>query len=375
MPIRCADQFLPDLDKAPLEAPSGPVAGNYCRRDDGGPMLSLLCFTTMWFYPLRNHAPTEVEGKAVLPDRLTKGPPRSLTWMARTVVRGPDAASILRDGEELYAHDRARGKGRWAAGRRYARNMIESAASQRRVRAGSATRSRRRPRPARGGGVSWLDVTLGLRMLRRYPGLTVVGGLGMAVGVAIAAGFFAFFYAHLNPILPLPEGDRLVGLENWDTIANNEWRRATHDYLTWREELQSVEEIGAYRDVAANLFLDNELADRIVMARMTASGFRIAGIPPLLGRTLMNEDESAGRRPGHRHRLRDVAIDFRRRPRRGRTPGAAGRTGAHRRRRHARGLRLSHEPRVLGRRSGSIPPPTSVAKDRASSSSGGWPRG
>ena len=26
-------------------------------------------------------------------------------------------------------------------------------------------------------GISWLDVKLGLRMLRRYPGLTIVGGI------------------------------------------------------------------------------------------------------------------------------------------------------------------------------------------------------
>ncbi len=29
-------------------------------------------------------------------------------------------------------------------------------------------------------GISWLDVKLGLRMLVKYPGLTLVGGLGMA---------------------------------------------------------------------------------------------------------------------------------------------------------------------------------------------------
>ena len=34
---------------------------------------------------------------------------------------------------------------------------------------------------------SWLDLKMGLRMLRKYPGLTLVGGLGMAVAIAIGA--------------------------------------------------------------------------------------------------------------------------------------------------------------------------------------------
>ena len=34
---------------------------------------------------------------------------------------------------------------------------------------------------------SWLDIKLGLRMLAKHPGLSVVGGLAMAVAVAIGA--------------------------------------------------------------------------------------------------------------------------------------------------------------------------------------------
>jgi ABC-type antimicrobial peptide transport system permease subunit len=31
----------------------------------------------------------------------------------------------------------------------------------------------------------WLDVRLGLRLLRKFPGLTLVGGVGMAVAIAV----------------------------------------------------------------------------------------------------------------------------------------------------------------------------------------------
>src|SRR6185295_15103317 len=73
---------------------------------------------------------------------------------------------------------------------------------------------------------SWLDLKLAFRMLLKYPGLTLVGGLGIAVAIAIGVGFFALFYARFYPAIPLPDGDRLVGLENWDRRTHREERRA-----------------------------------------------------------------------------------------------------------------------------------------------------
>src|SRR5687768_644043 len=37
--------------------------------------------------------------------------------------------------------------------------------------------------------VSWLDVKLGLRMFAKYPGLSLVAVAGMAVAIAIGAGY------------------------------------------------------------------------------------------------------------------------------------------------------------------------------------------
>ncbi|MGH7505392.1 MAG: hypothetical protein ACRELX_07060, partial [Longimicrobiales bacterium] len=77
--------------------------------------------------------------------------------------------------------------------------------------------------------ISWLDVRLSLRMLVKHPGLTIVGGLGIAAGVALSAGSFAFLVAHVYPALPLEEGERIVALENRDIEADNENQHALHD--------------------------------------------------------------------------------------------------------------------------------------------------
>jgi predicted permease len=156
------------------------------------------------------------------------------------------------------------------------------------------------PRPRRGrsrSGVSWLDVKLGLRMLVKHPALTVVGGLGLAVAIAIGAGFFGFFYSHLFPALPLPGGERIVALENWDVEANNEERQSLRDYPVWREALSSFEELGAFRTVTHTLVVPGGPSEPVTVAAMTASGFRVAGVAPLLGRLPLEEDERVGAPP------------------------------------------------------------------------------
>ena len=144
---------------------------------------------------------------------------------------------------------------------------------------------------------SWLDFKLALRMLVKYPGLTAVAAIGMAVAIAISTAFFAFFYAYLYSTLPLEEGERIVALENWDVEANNEQRQALHDYVQWRADMSSMEEVGAFRNVGRNLIVPGGTTEPVRLAEITASAFRIARVPPMLGRHLLDEDERPGASP------------------------------------------------------------------------------
>ncbi|HEV2735824.1 MAG TPA: ABC transporter permease, partial [Longimicrobiaceae bacterium] len=145
--------------------------------------------------------------------------------------------------------------------------------------------------------ISWLDVKLAVRMLVKHPGLTLVGGLGLAVGVAISAGFFSAMAALEYPVLPLDEGDRIVALENRDAAVNDEERRSLHDFVAWRGELRSVRDLGAFRLVDRNLVTGEGPPEPVQVAEMTAAGFRVARVPPLLGRWLVEEDERGGAPP------------------------------------------------------------------------------
>lgn len=143
-------------------------------------------------------------------------------------------------------------------------------------------------------GVSWLDVKLGLRMLMKHPGLTLIGGFGLAVGTAISVGFATLLTAVVYPTLPLDDGDRVVALENRDIAINNAERRSLHDFFTWRDELESLEDLTAFRTVERNLITGDGPPELVGVAEMTASGFQLARVPPLLGRHLLPDDEREG---------------------------------------------------------------------------------
>ena len=141
-----------------------------------------------------------------------------------------------------------------------------------------------------------LDVKLALRMLVKYPLLTIVGGVGMAFGIAAGVGGFEIRSQFVDPTLPLDEGRRIVGLRNWDVRSDRPAALSESDFRTWREQLHRLQELGAAALVERNLTVDGS-TEPIDVAEMTASGFHIARVPPMLGRTLLEDDERPGATP------------------------------------------------------------------------------
>jgi predicted permease len=177
----------------------------------------------------------------------------------------------------------------------------EEARRRARVAFGGVTQHTEALREGRGvawlGGVS-LDAKLAGRMLVKNPGLTFVAVVGISVAVAIGAVSFSVISATIDGKLPFKDGDRIVGIENIDLRSGAPARNThLHDIATWREALSTVEEIGAYHSVDRNLITADGRSESMRIAEMSASGFRITGVPPLMGRVVSNDDERAGAEP------------------------------------------------------------------------------
>ncbi|MBW8868915.1 MAG: hypothetical protein JF610_16565 [Acidobacteria bacterium] len=96
---------------------------------------------------------------------------------------------------------------------------------------------------------SLLDIKLGARILAKSPGLSLVGGLGIAVAVALGVAGYAVVNSYFYPDVPLNQGDRLVALAKFDQQALHEEERLLYDFLVWRRELRTVTDVGAFRTI------------------------------------------------------------------------------------------------------------------------------
>lgn len=141
--------------------------------------------------------------------------------------------------------------------------------------------------------ISWLDIKLGARMIRRYPGLTLVSGVAMGVAIALGAGVMGVIAVMRDPQIPLAEGARIVGIQVWSPSFNAE-RRIAFDLATWKAELKTLRDLGAFRTAIRAVGANDGQAEPGRGAEMNASGFRVARVNPLLGRYLLDDDERPG---------------------------------------------------------------------------------
>jgi len=146
-------------------------------------------------------------------------------------------------------------------------------------------------------GSSWLDVRLGLRLLVRNWGLSLVGGLAVSVAIGIAAVVFAAFDVIMWSRLPLEEGDRIVAIQIWDREAGQRRDTPRQDIERWRGSQQSVDDVGAFQTIRRNVIAADGSVELVAVAEISAAGFRVARVPPLIGRVIVDADLAPGAAP------------------------------------------------------------------------------
>jgi predicted permease len=136
---------------------------------------------------------------------------------------------------------------------------------------------------------SWLDFKVGLRMLARYPGLTVVGTVAIAVAIALGSLYFEAINKWQNPKLPIRDAGRVVSILNWDAAQLRTDERSLHDFAIWRQQAKTIEQMGAAVTFVRNLQTDDQRIEPVRGAEISASAFH--------GRTLTAQDEQPSEPP------------------------------------------------------------------------------
>lgn len=166
---------------------------------------------------------------------------------------------------------------------------------------GGVEQMKERQRDARGFRflTGWrMDLALAVRMTVRHKALSAIAIFGITVGIAMSATMFTLVGEQLNPsALPLPDGHRIVALQQWDSASNVSQPLGAPDILAWREQLSAVRHLGAFRTLTKNLIVPPAVPQPIEVAEMSAAGFEVAGVAPAMGRAIRPEDERPGAAP------------------------------------------------------------------------------
>lgn len=144
---------------------------------------------------------------------------------------------------------------------------------------------------------SWLDFKVGFRMLARYPGLTVVGTVAIAVAIALGSLYFEAVNKWQNPRLPVREPERMVSIRGWDVNASAPESRLLNDFAVWRQQVKTIDRLGAAVSFVRNLATADGRIEPVRGAEITPNAFTLAETSPFLGRALTEQDAQPSEPP------------------------------------------------------------------------------
>ena len=134
------------------------------------------------------------------------------------------------------------------------------------------------------------DIRSGLRMLVKYPTLSVVAVLTLGLGIGLSTTVFCVVNGGMFKGLPFPDGDRVVAVVS---TTQNQPRQpiSVHDFAVWQERQTSFEKFGAFGFAPMNLSTEEGRPERYSGGQLTVHGFEALGVQPILGRGFNAEDK------------------------------------------------------------------------------------
>jgi len=136
------------------------------------------------------------------------------------------------------------------------------------------------------------DVRYAVRQLRKNPGFTAVSVLTLALGIGANTAIFSVIYEALLAPMPYPDADRLVML--WSKIAEGRNSVSAGDYLDWKRQNTTFDDIQAWTGNQFNLATPEQ--PEMVQARIVSPGYyHMQGFLFAMGRDFVEEESVPGK--------------------------------------------------------------------------------
>ena len=140
------------------------------------------------------------------------------------------------------------------------------------------------------------DIRYGVRMLAKHKAFTTIAVITLALGIGANTAIFSVVNELLLSPLPYRDAERIVML--WEVSPGGRRQNTTSrtNFRSWRDQSSSYEAIAAFSDQRFNLTGDNE-PEELSVQLATPEMFKVLGVDPIAGRTLLPEDAEAGKPP------------------------------------------------------------------------------
>jgi putative ABC transport system permease protein len=139
----------------------------------------------------------------------------------------------------------------------------------------------------------WADVRYALRQLGRSPGFTIVALLTLALGIGANTVVFSVVNGVLLHPLPFHDPARLMMLDEKWMPRFSHFEATPRDFLAWREQSHSFDQLGAFVNMTFNLSEGNK-SESISGERVTANLPELLGVKPILGRSFTSQEDIRG---------------------------------------------------------------------------------
>jgi predicted permease len=139
---------------------------------------------------------------------------------------------------------------------------------------------------------SWLDVKLGLRMMRKSPGVSLAIVFALAIGIPVSLLPNHLAQSALGQSPPFDEGERVIGVVGVDQDGRAELH--VGDFEMLRQRVRTFASLGAVIVTEANVVSGDGWSEGEPAALMTGSVFSLARVQPIMGRALQAADEVPG---------------------------------------------------------------------------------
>lgn len=217
-------------------------------------------------------------------------PPRGAQRLLELALPERDRATIPGDLSEEFTQ-RAANEGRRLARRWYRLQVLRAIPSALRRRWIDDRAPPPSADPGRTGRVliSWIDVKLGARMLRKHPGLSLATVVALAIGIPVGvAPGHAARAVEREP--PLDDVDRIQVLRHIGVDRAVVRPTSLFDVHLWQDQLTSFEVLAAAADASFNVVQDDGSAAPVEGAEVTSSWFELLRVSPYRGRTIGPDD-------------------------------------------------------------------------------------